>query len=205
MRSVRSMIAVAWLGLVPVAATAAEPLFRVVPHAGLRAGGSFEETGTGADRDLEEAGSLALALELAHGPGSWWQLWYSRQASEIVQPGGRLDVDVEVLHVGGTAPISEGSRISSFVSGGIGATRFSPGRSGFDDETRFSVSLGAGLELPLGERVALRLEARGYLTLMDSDSAIFCESGGADDFCAIVASGSSLLQFELLAGLAFGF
>lgn len=201
----RPLVLLLSLGLLSAAAAADEPVFRIAPHAGGRAGGSFEEEGSGADRDLEEAGSLALALELRHGPGTWWQLWYSRQGSEIVEPGRRLDVDVEVLHVGGTAPIREGERVTSFVSGGIGATRFSPGRSGYDDETRFSFSLGAGLEMPLGERVALRLEARGYMTLMDSDSAIFCRTGGTEDFCGIVASGSSLVQFELLAGLAFGF
>jgi hypothetical protein len=43
------------------------------------------------------------------------------------------------------------------------------------------------------------------MTLMDSDSAVFCGTGGEDNFCRIVASGSSLLQFELLAGLAFAF
>lgn len=193
------------LGLLSAAAAADEPVFRVAPHAGGRIGGSFEDGETGANRDLEESASFALALELRHGPGTWWQLWYSRQGSEIVEPDARLDVDVEYLHVGGTAPIREGERVNSFVSGGIGATRFSPGTSGYDDETRFSFSLGVGLEMPLAEHVALRLEARGYMTLMDTDSAVFCATGGAEDFCRIVAGGSSLLQFELLAGLSFAF
>ncbi|MCU0975457.1 MAG: porin family protein [Steroidobacteraceae bacterium] len=201
----RAILLLLSLGMLSAAAAADEPVFRIVPHAGGRAGGSFEDADTGADRDLEESASLALALELRHGPGTWWQLWYSRQGSEIVEPEGQLDVDVEVLHIGGTAPISEGERVNSFVSGGIGATRFSPGASGYDDETRFSFSLGVGLEMPLAERVALRLEARGYMTLMDSDSAVFCRTGGEENFCRIVASGSSLLQFELLAGLSFAF
>lgn len=201
----RTVLSVLSLCLLSFAAVADESVFRIAPHVGGRAGGSFDEADTGADRDLEEAASFALALELRHGPGTWWQLWYSRQGSEIVRPTGKLDVDVEVLHIGGTAPISDGERINTFVSGGIGATRFSPGSSGYDDETRFSFSLGAGLEMPLSERVALRLEARGYMTIMDSDTAIFCRTGGEDDFCRIVASGSSLLQFELLAGLSFAF
>jgi opacity protein-like surface antigen len=191
--------------LMSAAAAADEPVFRIAPHVGGRAGGGFEDSDSGDDRDLEESGSLALALELRHGPGTWWQLWYSRQESEIVEPAGKLDVDVEYLHVGGTAPISEGERVNSFVSGGLGATRFSPGASGYDDETRFSLSLGVGLEIPFSERAALRLEARGYMTLMDSDSAVFCRTGGEENFCRIIASGSSLLQFELLAGLAFAF
>lgn len=204
MRLVSSVLLLA-LGLLSAAAAAEAPVFRIVPHAGGRAGGGFEDAESGADRDLEEAVSLAVALELRHGPDTWWQLWYSRQTSEIVEPDSRLEVDVEYLHLGGTAPIAEGERVNSFVSGGLGATRFSPGASGYDDDTRFSLSLGLGLELPLAERLALRLEARGYLTLTDADSAIFCRSGSDADLCRIFASGSSLVQFELLAGLAFGF
>ena len=182
---------------------AQESTFRVAPHAGFRVGGGFEDETTGASRDLEEAASFALALELRHGPETWWQLWYSRQGSEIIDPAGRLDVDVEYLHVGGTAPINSEGRVQSYVSGGLGATRFSPGASGFDDETRFSFSLGLGLAVPLSPRVALRLEARGYLTVMDSDTAVFCRSDFGDGFCSIYAKGSSLFQVELLAGIAF--
>ena len=177
--------------------------FRIAPHAGGRAFGSFEDS-AGGRRDLEESGVVALALELRHGPDSWWQLWYSRQATRIPQPAGRLDVDVEVLHVGGTAPIAVHDRWRSFISGGLGATRLSPGRTGLDDETRGSVSLGVGLERPLGRRSALRLEARGYLALLGPDSATFCRTGAGDDACRILARGKTLFQAELLAGIAFG-
>jgi hypothetical protein len=59
--------------------------------------------------------------------------------------------------------------------------------------------------MPVSEHVSLRLEARGYLTLMDSDTAIFCRSDNGSGFCRIVAHGSTIFQAEALAGFAVGF
>jgi hypothetical protein len=87
--------------------------------------------------------------------------------------------------------------------GTLGATRFSPAAR-YDDETRFSLALGGGVKIPIGERVALRLEARGFLTFVDSDSEIFCVSAGGAT-CLVRTSGSSVVQYQALAGLSFRF
>jgi hypothetical protein len=187
-------------------ATADQTTVQVVPFAGFRAGGSLEDSETGDSRDIEEAGNFGVALELRYGrENRWWQLWYSRQGTEIRTPDGALDLDVEYLHLGGTAPINDEGRVHSFVSGGIGATRLTPGGAGLDDTVAFSGSLGLGLSIPVSERVAFRIEARGYLTLVDSDTSIFCRSNFGEGACLIVASGSTLLQAEVTAGVAFGF
>jgi hypothetical protein len=88
---------------------------------------------------------------------------------------------------------------------GIGATRFSPSGADATDLTRFSGSLGLGVAMPMSEHLAFRLEARGYLTLVDSDTSIFCRSDNGTGFCRIVASGSTIFQAELLAGFALRF
>lgn len=179
--------------------------FQVAPFGSLRMGGSLEDAADGESRDIEESAGLGIALELRYGDEDrWWQLLYSRQGSEIRSPDGTLDLDVEYLHVGGTVPIDDEGRVQSYLSAGIGATRLSPG-SGFDDSVKFSGSLGLGLSVPVSDRVALRFEARGYLTVMDADSSIFCSSIGGEGACRIVASGSTLFQAELSAGIAFGF
>ena len=180
--------------------------FQLVPQVGYRAGGSLEDSQTGDDRNLDEAGSLGAAVEWrVRNEDRWWQLWYSRQGSAVTLPDGGVDVDVEYLHIGGTAPISDEGRFTSFISGGLGATRLSPSGAGLDDATKFSASLGLGLSMPVSERVSLRLEARGYLTFVDSDTAIFCRSDFGDGACRIVATGSTLFQAELNVGIAFGF
>lgn len=191
--------------LSPLAQAAERTNFQVAPFGGLRMGGSLEDAETGEGRDIEEAASFGVALELRYGQEDrWWQLWYSRQGSEIRSPDGTLDLDVEYLHFGGTVPINDEGRVQSYLSAGIGATRLTPG-SGLDDSLEFSGSLGVGLSVPLSERVALRFEARGYLTVVDADSSIFCSSVNGEGACRIVASGSTLFQAELLAAIAFGF
>lgn len=185
---------------------AGQTQFQLVPQAGFRLGGSFEDAESGAGRDLEEAASFGVALELrVANDERWWQLWYSRQGSQVKTPDGNFDVAVEYLHVGGTAPISDEGKVHSYVSGGLGATRLSPSGQGLDDATKFSASLGVGLVMPLSGRAALRVEARGYLTLVDSETSIFCSSNFGTGACRIVATGSSLFQAELTIGLAFGF
>jgi hypothetical protein len=62
-----------------------------------------------------------------------------------------------------------------------------------------------GLQVPLAKNVAIRLEARGYLTAVDTSSALFCRSDTAGGVCRIVASGSTIFQAEALAGIAVRF
>jgi opacity protein-like surface antigen len=180
--------------------------FQVVPQAGFRLGGKFVDAETDAGLDLADAGSFGVGLEWRVGnENRWWQLWYSRQGTDVRTAEGAFNLDVEYLHIGGTAPISDEGRVHSYVSGGIGATRFSPSGAGLQDATKFSASLGIGLSMALSERVALRVEARGYVTAMESDTAIFCRSDSSGGACEIVASGKTLFQGELTAGVAFGF
>ena len=198
-------LTVSLLLLSPLAGAAEQTVFQVAPFGGFRAGGSFEDAVTGDNRDIEEASSFGVALELRDGrENRWWQLWYSRQGTEVRSPDGVLDLDVEYLHLGGTAPISDEGRVHSYVAGGLGATRLSPG-GGLDDAIKFSGSLGVGLSVPVSERIAFRLEARGYLTLVESDNSIFCSSINGEGACRIIASGSTLFQAELTAAIAFGF
>ena len=68
-----------------------------------------------------------------------------------------------------------------YFAAGLGATRFSASGADTDDRTDFSGSAALGLEIPLAKHAAIRLEGRGYLTLVDPDTAFFCRSdGGAD-------------------------
>lgn len=196
-------------GFFAVAAAHSEqtPFVQIAIHGGYRAGGSLEDEVTGEDRDLDEGSSLALALELRYRPGDdrYYQLWYSRQESDVDDGTTVQDVDVEYLHLGGTVPFGDLGRAQPILAAGVGATRFSASGPSARDLTRFSGSLGLGLAMPVGEHAAFRLEARGYLTVMDSDSSIFCRADDGSAFCRIRASGSTLFQAEALAGFAVRF
>ena len=81
----------------------------------------------------------------------------------------------------------------------------SPDRDGFDDETDFSLSLAGGLKIPLSDSIALRLEARAFLTFFDSDSSVFCVSAPPNAACDIRAESDSFLQFTTSIGVTAGF
>ncbi|MDH3812799.1 MAG: hypothetical protein OEU60_13945, partial [Gammaproteobacteria bacterium] len=80
-----------------------------------------------------------------------------------------------------------------------------PQPSGFSSETFVSGSIGGGWKIGLGKNLALRVEARGYATLVDSDSLLFCESSDAGGVCLLVLEGSFFTQWEARAGLTFRF
>jgi opacity protein-like surface antigen len=202
-----SLIALALLLASPAAQADELPLFQAALHGGYRVGGSLEDVDTGDDADFEDGGSFALALELRFDKGDdrYYQLWYSRQGSKVNDGLETHDVDIEYLHIGGTLPFGGYEHAQPYFAAGLGATRFSSSSAGADDRTNFSGSIAFGLEVPLAKNAAIRLEARGYLTAVDTNSAIFCRSDLAGGVCRIVASGSSIFQAEGLAGIAVRF
>jgi opacity protein-like surface antigen len=203
----RILLLCAGLAAAPIALSGELPLAQVALHGGYRAGGSLEDAVSGEDRDLDDAESLALAVELRFRKGDdrYYQIWYSRQNSSVNDGTASRSVEVEYLHLGGTVPIGERQRVQPYFAAGLGATRFSASGAGTRDQTRFSGSIGFGVAVPLAEHAALRLEARGYLTAMDSNSAIFCRFDDGSALCRVKASGSTLFQAEALAGIALRF
>lgn len=203
----RTLLFAALLATTPLAQAAETQRFQVGVHGGYRAGGSLEDMDTGDDRDVDEGESFAVALELRHAEHQdrWFQLWYSRQATAIEDELVDHDLDIEYLHLGGTVPMGSYGKAQPYMSAGLGGTRFSVSGPEADDEVRFSGSLAIGVAMPLSENVDFRIEARGYLTVVDSDSAFFCRSDGGEGLCRIIASGSTIGQVEALAGIVFRF
>jgi opacity protein-like surface antigen len=204
----RAIVIAALLSLAaPAASTQELPIFQAALHGGYRVGGSLEDQDTGADRDFEDGSSFAVALELRYAKGDdrFYQLWYSRQSTEVDDGVERHDADVEYLHIGGTLPFGGTDYVQPYFAAGIGATRFSAAGADTDERTNFSGSAAFGLEIPIGTRAAVRLEARGYLTAVDTETAFFCRSDDGEGVCRIVASGSTIFQAEGLAGILVRF
>ena len=191
----------------PLAVADELPLFQVGLHGGFRMGGGLEDGDTGADRDLDDSSSFAVSLELRYGKGDdrFYQLWYSRQATDVDNGVDDFDADIEYLHIGGTLPFGGWEHAQPYFAAGIGATRFSASIPDADDSTRFSGSMALGLEIPLAKHAAIRLEARGYLTAVDTDTSFFCRSEDGEGACKIIASGSAIFQAEALAGILVRF
>ena len=199
---------IATLGCVTANAQELPPrAFEITPYVSWRTGGDFEIADTDEEVDLDDHGAFALALNLRLDELSQYELFYGRQSTSLEGGStlGDVDADVEYLHIGGTLVVNENPRWKPYIIGTLGATRFSPDVVGGSDDTRFSISLGGGMRVPFSTRFSLRLEARGFVTFVDTDSAVFCRSNEEGGLCRIRGSGSTFIQYEILAGAAFAF
>lgn len=195
------------LVLIPAAALADWGV-EITPFAGYAFGGGFEDNTTGASLDVGSSGNLGLILGLRDTHETQYELFYSFQRTEL-NGGGAVggaplfDMDIHYLHIGGNY-LFPGEKARPFVSGGLGLTLFVPDATGLRSKANFSLSLGGGVKIPISNHVGLRLEGRGFLTILPGDTEIFCvSSGGA--VCAVRVHGDVFGQVQLLTGLSFGF
>lgn len=182
----------------------------ITPYAGYRVGGGFEDNVTGVGLDVKEGGSFGLILDLSDRQGNeeqtQYELFYGLQRTRVTAGGTfggepLFDLDIHYLHVGGTYAVP-GERVHPYVAGGLGATHFAPHGSGLDSKTHFSVSLGGGVKVPVSRHVGLRIEGRGFLTILPDSAELFCvSSGGAA--CRAKVRGDAFGQFLFLAGVSF--
>jgi len=202
-RRARLPLALGLLLLLIPAAARAELGIEITPFGGLRLGGSFRESATGESLRIDESAAFGLVLGLQDTPSTQYELLYSFQGTNLTgseTPGISLPgLDVHYLHLGGTYETSQ-EGVRPFVSAGVGLTHLVA--DGGDSSTDFSFSLGGGVKVPLSDRVGLRLEGRGYLTIFTNSAEVFCVAGGGAA-CAFSVEGDALGQVELLAGIYF--
>lgn len=184
-------------------ATAADAVeYEITPFVGWRASDSLEEVNTGTTIKLDETRSYGLLLSLKQEPDVSYDFLFSRQNTQL-QPdsptGSTESLRLDYYQVGGTV-FYDYAKLHPFATGGLGATHISPANDAFSSETKFSLSLGGGLKIPLTQHVGLRFEARGYGTVVGSSGAILCSGG-----CVVKFNGSLFMQFEASAGLSVAF
>jgi opacity protein-like surface antigen len=211
-RSLAALLAAVTLLATSAAVRAESPAFEITPFVGARMGGGFDVTnaeGNDSSVDLGSGASYGLGLGLYRDRQSFYELLYSSQSSELDSNDPSLrgvEVRVDYLQFGGTAFFpQEQDRFVPYLSLTIGATLMKPDRGGYDSETKFSGSLGGGFRFPFNDNVALNLGLRGYLTLIESDTRLFCVSDAQDAGCLLKSSGSTFFQAEALLGLSVRF
>jgi opacity protein-like surface antigen len=205
---VRLLVPLAALLVLLPAPALADRGVEITPFTGFRFGGGFEDNATGADLTVGEGKSLGLILDVRAAHETQYELFYGVQKTELKGRGlfagePLFDLDIHYLHIGGTY-LFPGETVRPFLSGGLGLTFLVPDGPGLDSKTRFSLSLGGGAKIPFSKGVGLRLEGRGFLTVLPDGTEIFCvSSGGA--ICDVRVQGDVFVQFEMLAGITFGF
>ena len=191
-----------WLTLA-CAAPAMAQQYALTAYGGYRGGGSFEQTQSPyGSVNLQSSVAGSLSLDWALDANRQVQLFASYQSTDIPASPANPSVPLTVsyLHLGGTNFFEGAVGRGPYVVGGLGATRLAPGLAGLSAEFRPSMNVGLGYQLPLAPSLALRFELRGYYTLINSQTTLFCSGG-----CVLTVRGDGLFQAEAMLGLSVGF
>ena len=174
-------------------------------YGGYRDGGRFTDETSGERVEVQGSSAVSLAYDFSKDTARAYQIFLSHQRSDLslknvpTATQESIGMNITYLHIGGTYFWQGKLGDGPYVVGGLGATFFDPG-AGFDDELRASGNLGIGYEQPLGKTFALRFEARGYATLVNSSGGFFCSGG-----CVVSISGDVFTQGEVMLGLSARF
>lgn len=184
--------------------SAAQSESSLTVYGGYRFGGGFTDVNSGKTWELTEGPAWAVAADFGIDRRTQWELFISHRNSALKASGfspiaDSIGLGITYYHLGGTYFVEEVGR-GVYVVGGLGVTNFSPSESGLSSETRFSLNVGVGTMIPLAKSVGVKLEARGYATLVDSSGGFFCSGG-----CVVQVKGSVITQADLLAGIAVRF
>jgi hypothetical protein len=199
----RKIVATAMMMALPGIAPAKD--YAVTVYADYRGGGSFTDADTEQSLKLDASGAVSLALDMPLDASRQYQIFVSHQRTHLsldrtsFAGGNRLAMDITYLHIGGTNFYDGEVGRGPYFVGGLGATLFNPA-AGYSSELYPSINVGFGYQWPLGDTLAVRVEARGYATLVNSSGGVFCSGG-----CVVSIMGDTVTQGEVMLGLSSRF
>ena len=130
-----------------------------VPFVGHRQGGSILNPISLVPRALDERQNWGFSLTSTSTDSTRYEFLYAHQGTRLTDtadPRDAFDLDVHYLHLGGTVDLPH-EELVPFFSGGIDMAHMSPGRPGYGEETRLSLSLGGGLKWNPSDRFGIAL------------------------------------------------
>jgi hypothetical protein len=177
--------------------------WEITPFVGYVAGGQFEDSLLGTDRDIAEDNNFGVIFNAAVDYWRHYELFYSQQSTKV-EGATPMNLDVQYLQIGGTVSNPEAERVIPYFGLTVGAARFKPD-AGFDTETKLAFSIAGGFKVPITEHVGVRLDARAFVSLLDTDGNIFCVSDGGAATCRIRTKSDTLFQYSANLGVTVGF
>lgn len=196
------LLLAAMLLALPSAAAAQE--ISITPIGGFRVGGGMREYYTGSQLDIKDNWTYGGIVDIGIPGDRAIELLYSYQGTELTVRGGTIgpqseDLNVHVWQAGVLQEKAIGPTLNGYGVGTLGVTHFS--WEG-DSSTRFAVGFGGGLKVFPERRVGLRLDARGFVTFVNTNG--FYIAGGGSGISASFSS-DALFQAEFLGGVTFRF
>jgi len=195
------------------AASARAQTVEITPWAGYRFGGAFDLGVQGTDDTLgalevRDAGAFGLSVAVSVAEDGEVEALYARQGTRLQADGfftsqPLFDLAIETYQLGGNYLFrDEKVRVRPYIGMGLGISRLIPDRANLESETRFAATFAAGVKAYVSDHFGFRFEVRGFFTVLDSSSDVFCDSFSG---CFVRSSGSELSQAEARGGLIFRF
>jgi len=194
--------------LVAVATTCAAQDVEVVPFGGYRIGGSGAAGSASLPVVYDSGGGVSFGalVDVPYGPPkdglkfevlfSHERSWIEVQGLSLFDPKTRVDVTVDHLMFGGVQELDTAPG-RAFIGGLFGLSRFaSPG----EYDIRVTIGLSAGAKFFANRHVGLRLDARGYMTIVSLGGTVACSGG-----CVAVFTINPAFQADFTAGLIIAF
>jgi len=189
-----SALAAATLGAASPAAAQAS----VTLYGGYAGTSGIDNATNSTSADVKDGATFGVAIGMPFDASRELQLLYNQQSTTLSPGGGAAPFDLTIrhLHVGGTVFVDRAVGQGFYAVGGVGVTQFSPATTGYGNEYKPSLNVGFGYYLPLGDRLALLAEARGFFTLVNSSGGFLCSGG-----CVVVLKSDTVTQVEAKIGL----
>ena len=172
-------------------------------------GGGFTIEGASSSLAVKDSGAFGVHLGVKTAADGEIEALFSRQDSRLESDSGFFTstvlspIKLDTYQLGGSYLFGdEDAKVRPYIGAGMGVTRLLPEPANLEAETRFSASIAGGVKAYVGRHIGFRLELRGFFTVIDSDSRIFCSPGLA---CVVRTKGSDISQAEIRGGLIFRF
>ena len=198
MKNANSLLASALAATTLCAASPAAAQASVTLYGGYAGTSGIDNATNSTSADVKDGATFGVAIGMPFDASRELQLLYNQQSTTLTPGGGAAPFDLTIrhLHVGGTVFVDRAVGQGFYAVGGVGVTQFSPATTGYGNEYKPSLNVGFGYYLPLGDRLALLAEARGFFTLVNSSGGFLCSGG-----CVVVLKSDTVTQVEAKIGL----
>ncbi|GGA73916.1 hypothetical protein GCM10011369_14670 [Neiella marina] len=183
-----------------------QPSFDVSLLAGTSGSSNFKSVDSDSyTLDTDSGTNIAVSInylqKYKHGSRLQYELYLAQTETDLVikdvatAEKSTSEMDIRYYHIGGVNEIEySDSDFVPYLGASIGLTSFKP--DDYDDEDEFSFGINAGVKWFATDWIGARFDARGIGTVIDSDSAIFCNGG-----CIAKINGGVWWQYQLTAGM----
>lgn len=155
--------------------------FELTPFAGYTWGGTIYADQTNVfnqDVNAESSANIGVDFAIPLRQGFKIELMAAHQSADLTTGNGGLftpnnrvaSMDINYYQAGLQIPFNTGHNVYPFVIVTAGVANLSPNISGVASATRFAMSAGGGVKVPINPNMGIRFDIRGYVTQLGNDN-----------------------------------